>query len=227
MKKLALAALAAVALSATATAEVRGTYIESRNAEIYASHCFANSEVGIKGDMAVMAWQIEAGDVEGVDVSNLTVAAVIRASSTLGDPFGNPLPTRTVLIVDDKADAAQRAALASFVKKSSNGLIDEVVKTESAPIALALEGGLHARTATLTAGNLVKIVTRPIEATDSLCHLDNIYYGPLVELDHAMPAFSKVTDFQVDGLGAKLTDHSRSSVYIGSFAVADAEVSDD
>jgi len=227
MRKLAIAALAAVALAATASAEIRGHYLESRNAEIYASHCFANSEVGIKGDMAVMAWTIESGAVDGVDVSNLGVAAVIRASSTLGDPFGNPLPTRTVLIFDEKADAAQRAALQAFVKKSSNGLVDEIVNTETAPIALAFEGDLHAKTATLTAGDLITVSTRPIRATDSLCHLDNIYYGPLAELDHAMPAFSKVTDFQVDGLGKKLTDHARSSVYIGSFVAADEQVSDD
>lgn len=227
MKKLAIAALAAVALAATASAEIRGHYVESRNAEIYASHCFANSEVGIKGDMAVMAWSIESGAFEGVDVSNLSVAAVIRASSTLGDPFGNPLPTRAVLIVDEKADAPQRAALEAFVKKSSNGLVDEIVNTESAPIALSFDGDLHAKTATLTAGDFIKVSTRPIQATDSLCHLDNIYYGPLVELDHAMPAFSKVTAFQVDGLGKKLTDHSRSSVYLGSFVVPDAQVSDD
>ena len=42
-------------------AEIRGTYLEARNAEIYASHCFANSEAGIRGDLATMVWKVDAG----------------------------------------------------------------------------------------------------------------------------------------------------------------------
>ena len=99
--------------------------------------------------------------------------------------------------------------------------------TETAPISLDFHGNLHAKRATLEAGKIVKLTTRPIEATDSLCHLDNIYYGPLVELDHAMPAFAIEASFQGEGMGVKLNDYRRSSVYMGSFVVADQQLSDD
>ena len=98
MKKLLLAAAAALITVSTSMAEIRGHYIETRNAEIYASHCFANSESGITGDLAVMAWRIEAGAMNGVSLDGRHVVAVVKASATLGDPFGNPLPTKAMLI---------------------------------------------------------------------------------------------------------------------------------
>ena len=136
MRKTILAALAALTLAATASAEIRGHYLETRNAEIYASHCFANSESGIRGDLAIMAWSVDAGDVDGVNVDGLRVVAVVKASSTIGNPFTNPLPTKTMLIVDEKANPEQRAALETLARRSAGELISEVVLTEAQPINL-------------------------------------------------------------------------------------------
>lgn len=227
MKTFVLAAVAALTLSSTLAAEVRGSYLETRNAEIYASHCFANSESGIKGDLAVMAWNVDSGVVAGADLSGLSVVAVVKASSTIGNPFGNPLPTKTMLIFDSEATEAQRAALEKLARESAGEMISEVVATETAPINMDFHGNMHAKVATLTAGELVKVSTRAIEDSDSLCHLDNIYYQPMVELDHAMAAHALQQSVRYDAVGVNMNEYRRSSVYIGSFAAADSVVSDD
>jgi hypothetical protein len=215
------ACLVAILLAATAAlagaSEIQGRYIEARNAEVYASHCFANSELGISGDLAVMAWQVDQGAYNGVPLDGLSIVAVIRASSTLGDPFSNPYPVKSVLIFDERASEQQREALASFAKSASNDLLNDVVRTEIAPISLDVNGDIHARRATLTAGNLVRVETRAIEDTDSLCHLDDIYYAPLVELDHAMPAFALENRFDGQGLGVIFSAPRRSSAYLATF----------
>ncbi len=215
------ACLVAILLAATAAlagaSEIQGRYIEARNAEVYASHCFANSELGISGDLAVMAWQVDQGAYNGVPLDGLSIVAVIRASSTLGDPFSNPYPVKSVLIFDQRASEQQREALASFAKSASNDLLNDVVRTEVAPISLDVNGDIHARRATLTAGNLVRVETRAIEDTDSLCHLDDIYYAPLVELDHAMPAFALENRFDGQGLGVIFSAPRRSSAYLATF----------
>ncbi len=226
MKKILLAVLTAAITVSTAAAEIRGHYIETRNAEIYASHCFANSEAGIMGDFAVMTWAIDAGELNGVSLDGLKVVAVVKASGTLGDPFVSPLPAKTMLILDQKASAEQRAALTAFAKQSGGELVSDVVRTEIAPISLDFHGDMHARQATLKAGDIVGLTTRPIDADDSLCHMDNIYYGPLVQLEHAMPAFAIHASFHGEGMGVKLDDYRRSSVYMGTFAVPDSHVSD-
>ena len=218
---LCFALAASVAVGATlAGPEIRGNYIESRNAEIYASHCFANSEVGITGDMAVMAWDIDQGTFEGVSLAGTRVVAVVNASSTIGNPFGDPLPAKAMLIFDENASLAQRDALAAFVQAQAGSLVADVVHTDTAPIEIDFHGNLHDRVATLRAGEIVKLETREIREADSLCHLDDIYYQPLVALDHAMPAFAVEQAFRGDGLGHKLHEYRRSSAYLGTFTAS-------
>jgi hypothetical protein len=226
MRNTLLAALAALTLATAASAEISGHYLETRNAEIYASHCFANSESGIRGDLAILAWSVDKGDVDGVTLDGLRVVAVVKASSTIGNPFTNPLPTKTMLIVDEKASPEQRAALETLARRSAGELISEVVLTEALPISLDFNGDMHAKAATLTAGDVVKVTTRAIEATDSLCHLDNIYYQPMVELDHAMAAHATHQSFHGKALNVRLDEYRRSSVYLGTFTMNGSQVSD-
>lgn len=226
MRKTLLAALAALTLTITASAAVRGHYLETRNAEIYASHCFANSEAGIRGDLAIMAWSVDQGDVDGVSLDGLSVVAVVKASSTIGNPFTNPLPTKTVLIFDENAGSDQRAALEKLARRSAGELISEVVRTEALPINLDFHGDMHAKHATLTAGDIVKVNTRAIKETDSLCHMDAIYYQPMVDLDHAMAAHATQQSFHGKGLNVRLDEYRRSSVYMGAFTVNGSQVTD-
>ena len=221
-----LALVLVLATSMAAAEEIRGTYVEARNAEVYTSHCFANSELGLTGDVAVMTWRIDEGAWNGVALDDLKLVAVVRASSTLGDPFSNPYPAKAALIFDEQATAEQRAALEGFAKHVSGELLETVVHRDEAPIRLAFDSGIHARRATVEAGDLVRIQTRPIHESDSLCHLDDLYFAPLVSLDHAMPAFSMQTKFQGEGLGLRLDERNRSNSYIGTFTLGSAAYTD-
>ncbi|MYF03530.1 MAG: hypothetical protein F4230_00520, partial [Holophagales bacterium] len=69
------ALLLVVLPSAASAAGVAGTYLEARTADVYTGPCFANSEVGLVGNEAIMAWRIEAGGWDGVDLSGLSVLA--------------------------------------------------------------------------------------------------------------------------------------------------------
>src|SRR5712692_6568425 len=118
MRKFALPVLLLLAVaSMLSAAEIRGSYIEARNADIYVAQCFANSEAGLVGDLAVMGWKIDQGSWNNVDVSGLGVVAVVKARTTLGDPFHSPYPAKSVLIVDERANAEQSQALQSFAHK--------------------------------------------------------------------------------------------------------------
>src|SRR6202047_586899 len=87
---------------------VRGEYMEARTADVYTGPCFANSETGLTGDLAVMGWKIEKGSWQGVNLDGLSVMGVIRASNTLGDVTRTVYPVKAVLIVDQSANAEQR-----------------------------------------------------------------------------------------------------------------------
>ncbi|HEX5425176.1 MAG TPA: DUF1326 domain-containing protein, partial [Candidatus Acidoferrales bacterium] len=89
---------------------ISGDYAEFRNADVYTGPCFANSEMNLAGENAVLAWHVRNGEWAGVPLSNLSVVAVVRASATLGDPYASPLPAKTVFMVDASANQAQRSA---------------------------------------------------------------------------------------------------------------------
>ncbi len=224
MKGFRFASLIVLSLIVAATAgavDIWGTYVEARNAEVYTSHCFANSELGLVGELAVMTWRIDEGSWHNVALDGLGVAAVVKASGTLGDPFNNPYPAKAVLIFDEQASDAQRSALESFARAMGGDLVETVTNRMEAPISMSFEGGMHARRANVEVGDLIKVRTRPIRDSDSLCHLDDLYFTPLVSLDHAMAAFGIQARFDGEGLGVRFDERNRSNAYIGTFEMSE------
>ena len=88
-------ALAGTALSA-APASLEGTYVEARTAEIFAGGCVINSEAGTSGREAVLAWNVDRGQFNGVALDGLTVMAAVSgdvafAAATRADDLYAPV----------------------------------------------------------------------------------------------------------------------------------------
>src|SRR6266567_5316985 len=108
---LALSLLTGSAFAQAPSAQISGQYLETRSADVYVGQCFANGEVGLTGEEAIVAWHIQEGKWDGVSLAGLTVVGAIKAQATLGDPYGKPYPAKSVLIVDQQATQQQRLAL--------------------------------------------------------------------------------------------------------------------
>lgn len=196
---------------------VAGTYLETRSTDVYTGPCFANGQVGLTGGEAILAWRIEEGTREGIDLSGLSVVGVVKASDTLGDPYGEPLPSRAVMIVDEKATAEQRTALVAFAREMAGELLDDVVLTEALPIRLEVqETGGHPGRAILEAGFAV-VETRGLSTEDHVCGNESTYYPPLAPTTHAMPAVALTDSYTGPGLGISWTAHERRSAFVGRF----------
>src|ERR1051326_3035062 len=100
---LAVVVLALVLTAPLKSAEITGQYIEARTCDVWTGPCFANAEMNFNGKNAVMAWMIDKGSHEGVQLDGLGIVAVIAASDTLGMEQSGP--AKAVLIVDKKANA--------------------------------------------------------------------------------------------------------------------------
>src|SRR5271167_5125302 len=177
-KAVLFAALLFFALSLQAQ-QIRGDYIESRSTDVYVAQCFANGEVGLTGNYALLAWHVGAGEWNGVKLDGLTIAAAVRARATLGDPYGDPYPAQAVLMVDNAANAAQRQALIALAQHEGGRLLENVVRVEYVPVVLEVPVDLHAGGAVLRAGHLATIVTRPLNPHDHICGNESNYYPPL------------------------------------------------
>ena len=77
--------------------QITGKYIEARTADVYTGPCFANSEVNLTGQEAVLGWRVDKGVWGDVKLDGLSIVAVVRANSTLGDPYASPLPAKTMV----------------------------------------------------------------------------------------------------------------------------------
>lgn len=223
MKRTLIALIGAICVAAVpaafAAAGISGDYVEVRSADVYTGPCFANSQVDLEGKQAILAWHVRNGSWQGVNLGGLSVLAVVDANATLGDPYHNPYPAKSVLIVDDHASAAQRSALESLVRAQAGKLVGHVLGVESAPIRMDVgEGGNHG-SVSLEAGQLVSIRTRSLCAGDHICGNEEIYYPPLVATSHAMPAFTLEDAFHGKGLGMKWTRMDTRSAYVGTFAL--------
>src|SRR5579885_1972421 len=134
--KLSLILLLALSAGAVAQSTIHGDYVETRSADVYTGQCFANGEVNLVGNEAILAWHVTSGTWDGVPLQGLTVAAAVRANGTLGDPYENPYPARAVLLVDDRANRQQTDALLAFAHHMGGDLLKNV--QEVVPVQMEL-----------------------------------------------------------------------------------------
>lgn len=199
--------------------QIAGDYVETRSADIYTGACFSNSELNLAGDQAILAWRISKGSWNGVSLDGMSVVGVAKASGTIGDQYHDVYPAKAVLIVDDRATAAQRTALQSFAKSMAGELFNDVVKVEYAPISLNIEyDGEHPNGAVVVAGDLAGIRARGLNEKDHYCGNEDIQYRPMAPTAHAMAGVATLDQYKGDSLGVRWTLHGKRSAYIGNFA---------
>ena len=209
--------VAGLALAASPAIEVSGNYIEARTADVYTGACFANSEVQLVGNLAVMGWQINKGTWKGVSLDGLGVAAAVKASTTLGAE-ADVYPVKSILIVDERASLEQREALKAFARQMTGDLLQDIVKTVAMPIEYNIEGeSIHGAKVSFTAGTLASIRTRGIQEGDNHCSHEVVWYKPLSQTDHAMPAVATEHRFNGQGLNSTWSSPDKRSAFVASF----------
>ena len=200
-----------------AAQQIRGDYLETRSADVYTGQCFANGEVNLVGNEAILAWHVQSGTWDGVPLQGLTIAAAVRAKSTLGDPYENPYPAKSVLLVDEQATEQQRAALVKFAKYMGGELLKNVEQVFPVPMELVVSAEHHGA-AMLRAGQFATVKTRSIGDKDHLCGNEVTFYPPLTQMAHSMPAVALTDSYRGPGLGVSWDLHGKRSAFVGTFA---------
>ena len=162
----------------------------------------------------MLAWRVERGRFEGVSLADLSVVAVVVADATLGDPYADP-HSRSVIVVDERADAEQREALVAMARSLGGELLRDVVAVESAPVELV---AAHHGQGELRAGD-VTLLTRPLHEGDHVCGNEEVYYPPLAPGVDAHPAVTIEHTWNGSGLGKSWKSPGKRSAYVGTFSV--------
>ena len=93
---------------------------------------------------STLAWRVDSGSIEGVDVAGLTLAASVHIPGNVLTPAS----WKAAIVVDDRATPEQEQALLKVFTGQLGGavadlagLIGEVVSVKRAPITFTVDGG--------------------------------------------------------------------------------------
>jgi hypothetical protein len=195
-----------------------GDYLEVRSCDVYTGPCFANAEVNLTGKEGILVWSVREGSWKGTSLNGLSAIAVVRTDGTLGNLRYQPRNGRAVLILDEKADARQREALADLVRSMAGTLAAHVVDVRVAPIEARIGTCAKDGCAAVKAGNLVEINTRCIGGNDHFCGNEETYYPPLTTVGEATPAYTELASFKGSGLNVTWEATGQRSAFLASFS---------
>ena len=213
-----LCLLVALCVGPATAASIHGHYMEARTCQVYTGPCFANGEVGLSGKDAVMAWNIQDGRLNGIDLSGLSVAVVVRSNRTLGfNGLNDAESLRAIIVVDAKASNDQRTALVNFAKSQSGKAGQCIEQITAAPFDMKLN--VENVSAKLTVGNLVKLQARKARPSDCICSNESAYYPPLAKLEGFVPGVTIDGQVKARGLGTRWSIPDSRSSYLGTFSV--------
>jgi hypothetical protein len=199
---------------ANPASDLEGVYVEARSAQVFIGGCIWNSEAMTIGREAVMAWRIEKGQIEGVDVAGLSVVAAVAGDDNLA--INPDAARRTVLFVDAAASADQQQALVDLYVARNARMFGEVVDVVATPIEFVDT----AKGYRVEAGAEVELETEALHVDHKALNQcgEAQWYEPFVDLEDASLGTALEHSYQGKGLSTRWSDPNKQSAFFGRFA---------
>jgi hypothetical protein len=206
--------LLAAPILAGGNGHVTGAYVEARTAEVFTGGCIMNSEAETMGKQAVLAWKVDRGSFNGIALDGLSVVAALDGDRNLGmtEMGGDKPNVKSALLVDERANAAQRLALVAMANELSHGLVGTIVQVTPAPIRFADHGSEIEVTAPHVTLEVNKHLTH-----DPTCGAQQ-WFHPFSSLTDATMGVADQHLFTGSALGTKWSDPNKRSAFFGTFA---------
>lgn len=198
---------------ASPSPDLEGVYVEARSAQVFIGGCIWNSEAMTIGREAIMAWRIDKGSIEGVDVAGLSIVAAIAGDENLA--INPEAARRTVIFVDDGASDAQQEALAGRYASENARMFGEVMEVVAAPISFEdTAEGYRVR-----AGSEVELETKALHVDHKGLNQcgEAQWYEPFVELDESTLGIAIEHSYQGKTLSTRWSDPNKQSAFFGRF----------
>ena len=192
-----------------------GDYVEVRTAEVFTGGCIMGSEGETSGREAIMAWRVAKGSVDGVTVDGLSVVAVIAADRNLGThELGGAEPTtvKSVVMVDDRASAAQQRALVQMARDLAPGLVTQVIDLKAVPITFRRDD----TSVQVSAGDATLDVATKVRHSPVCGAIQ--WFEPLARVQGSEIGLTRSQSWSGAGLGAQWKQVDRKSSFVGTFA---------
>lgn len=207
-------ALVSAPLVAGSNGTVVGDYVEARTAEVFVGACQLGNEGESAGRQAVMAWRVAQGSYSGIPLDGLSIVAAVAANTNLGwwELGGRkPAVVKAAVMIDERANPAQRLALLGLARSLSNGLVSDVVDVKPVPIRFHRD----ADRVEVAAGDAALSVSTTL-VHDPSCGAQQ-WFSPLARADAAL-GVTKTQGYWGTALGARWNQIDRRSSFFGKFS---------
>lgn len=211
------AVLASSVVYASDPGAVSGDYVEVRTAQVYAGGCIMGSEGEAAGREAILAWRVSRGAVNGVKLDGLSIVAAATADNNLGTPDLGGAPAhilKSVVLVDERANSAQRDALIAMARNLAPSIVRSVVEARAVPISFERAGD-NVR---------VRASEASFDVVTNVPHSPNCgalkWFEPLARTENAEIGVTLSQEWSGTALGPRwkqVSDDKRSS-FVGTFS---------
>lgn len=190
---------------------VRGVYVEARTASVFAGACHYNGELTTAGREAVLAWRVESGSWDGVQLAGVRAVAVVGAEANLTDTLA---ARRSELIVDSNASAAQAAALVRAIESAYRAVLGRVFEVRRAPVGFNVEGKSYKVSAHGAAALDVEAMP-----DDLCCRMPQmVWYAPLVSVEGRKVGYTRAAAYAGGAAGEAWERAGENSAFYGRFS---------
>jgi len=190
---------------------LRGDYVEVRTASVFAGACHYNGEVVTTGRDAMMAWKVNSGKWQGIDLSGVRVLAVVSADANLAE---NNAGRQSEIIIDSQASRQQALAMVNALKEKYAASLGRVVEVRTAPISFERNGRTYA---VVTDEAAINVEGMP---NDLCCRMPNlVWYAPLVGLENRKVGYTSKALYNGKVVGEPWSRSGENSAFYGTFSL--------
>lgn len=196
--------------SGVAPVAPHGRYVEARTASVFAGACHFGGERTTAGREALLAWHVEGGAYEQVDLAGVDAVLAIASDANLAEPAA---ARRSVLYVGERASEAQRAALARLLEAELGAALGRLQAVLAVPLVLDLSaedyrvecaGRFELRGSTLPDRACCKM---PFQ----------VWYAPLAPVETPIVGNDAAFEYQDTLLGRVWSRPDENAAFLGAF----------
>ena len=196
---------------------IGGRYVEARTASVFAGACHHNSELVTAGREQVLAWIIEAGAKDGVQLAGVGVVAAVGCTENLEVATA---PRKSVIYVDRRASERQRELAVEWVRSQHAAALGEVLAVEADDVQVDSDGDRYR----VVVGDKVALEGNAMPDRACCSQPFNVWYAPAEKLEGRLVGCSKQFSCSEPRLGVRWTREGANDAFLGRFgSLAKAE----
>ena len=113
---------------------ITGDYVEARTASVFCGPCHYNGEAVTVGRDALIAWSIDGGSYDGVDLKGLRAVAAVNSPENLGEETAT---RRTEVTFDVGTTDQQIAAFTKLLKTRLSEKLGDIVSVQKSSVSFS------------------------------------------------------------------------------------------